>query len=211
MLFARDTYAQHFPKGFCELNANLGFGSKITQTNLYYGSNLALCHRSRFYFSFGGRLSATHNIREMSFSAPTPNAPVLRFNDQGVWMYSLNFALGATYAVSEHFYIGINSEIVGLSAMSQMTGTITGKSTTTTFENTPTSTNIVVNPSNVGNLQNQLSLNFKLNECLFLNLIFANQRSQVEFLSSHTDYGSFSMTDNAYFFMTGIQWRIDHK
>ncbi len=199
--------AQRLPKEFVELNANIGFGSKITQSNVYYGGNFSLYNHSRFYFTTGVRLSATHNLRTMSFAMPQPIAPVITYNDEGVWISSLNFAFGVSCAITENFFMSLNAEVLGLSLMSDLNGTITSNGNTSLFSSQPTATNILLNPSNIGNLQNQLMFNFRLNDQWFLNAVVANQRSQVDFTSSLTDYGSFSLTDNAYFFLGGIQWR----
>lgn len=203
--------AQYFPKSFNEISVNGGFGSKIAQSNIYYGCNQSLYHRSRFYFTSGIRLSTTHNIRQFSFSSPQTNTPILSFNDEGVWVHSLNLALGFTCAISEYLYVGINAELLGLSKMSEMTGTIVGKTDSAGFENTATSTNIIVNPSHMGNLQNQLFMGARLQENLFLNVTFTHQHSQVDILSSLTDYGTFSLNDNAFMMMVGLQWRFDKK
>ena len=80
----KNSNAQRLPKEFVELNANLGFGSKINQMNAYYGGNFSLYNHSRFYFTAGARFSATHNLREMSFSMPQASAPVLTYDDVGL-------------------------------------------------------------------------------------------------------------------------------
>jgi hypothetical protein len=94
--------------------------------------------------------------------------------------------------------------------MTPLDGKLTNNGTTSSFSSQSTATNILLNPSNVGNLQNQLMLSFKLNNQLFLNTVFAYQRSQVDFTSSLNDYNSFTLSDNAFLFMGGLQWRFEH-
>ncbi len=207
LLCATTVKAQHLSRQFVEISTNTGVGNNIYQWNGYYGGNVGLRNYGRFYFTFGTRLNITRSNRSFEFTTPQPVAPVITFNDNGVWISSLNLALGVSCAITENLYVSFNAEILGLSAMSQMDGTITSKSNTASFSSEPSSTNIIFNPSNVGNLQNQLMLSIQLNDQWFLNVAFANQRSQISLASSLTDYGTFTLSDNAYFIFVGVQWR----